>query len=923
MRSTLDPETGLLGRAAEREQLDLLIAQARSGMSGALVVRGDPGAGKTALLDGVPARATGFRVVRVSGVESEMELAFAGLHQLCASFLDRVDTLPAPQRDAIGTALGLRDGAAPDRFLVGLAVLSLLSDVADAQPLACLVDDAQWVDQASIQVLGFVARRLGAEAVVLIFGARSSVEVPDLAGLPQLTIRPLTVDDARALLTAVLPGRLDAAVRERIIAEAHGNPLALLELPRGWTPAGLAGGFGLPDGISVSGLIEESYRGRLLPLPDDTRRLLLVAAAESAADPSVIWAAAGRLGIAAGADAPAVTAGLLESGPSLRFRHPLVRTVVYREASTDDRRRAHHALAEATDGENDADRRAWHLAAAAAGPDEDVAEELERSAARAQARGGITAAAAFLDRAVALTPDPARRAGRALAAAKASQLAGGHDAAEASLAIADAGPLDAHGRAMAELCRGAIAFASNHGRDAPRLLLDAARQLDPFDGAAARNTYLEALAAAMFVGRLAGDVGIPEVGAAAMESKRSSAQPADLLLDGFASVITDGYVAGAPRLRRAVDAFLTQDIPDPNAIRWLWLAGHAAQDLWDPDAWETLSVRHLDLVRRAGALGVMPIALNLRVGRHLFAGELDDADLLVHEMATVVKAIGIPIPPFSALALAAWRGREADASALASQVLSAATSRGDGFGTTLAHHARAVLFNGLGRYEDAFAAAESGAAYPVEMAYSAGSLVQLIEAAVRSGHPERAAEAVEELSARTRASGTDWAMGVEARGRALVSEGGAAEEAYRASIDHLGRTRLAAELARSQLVFGEWLRREGRRVDARAQLRAAYDLFRAAGAEAFAERARIELLATGETVRKRTAGTLDELTPQEMQIARLARGGLSNPEIGAQLFLSPRTVEWHLRKVFSKLGVSSRKELRGALPQDDRIAVST
>ena len=442
VRSAIDSETQLRGRRAECERLDQLLSGARAGTSGALVVRGEAGVGKTALLDYLVAHATGCRVARASGVESEMELAYAGLHQLCAPFLDRIERLPAPQGDALGTAFGLRTGAPPDRFLVGLAVLTLLSDVAEAQPLVCQVDDGQWLDRASAQVLGFVARRLAAESVVIIFVVREPAETLELAGLPELKVGPLRDPDARAVLASAIPGRLDESVRDRIVAEAGGNPLALLELPRGWTPASLAGGFGFPDGVSVSGRIEESFRRRLAPLPDHSRRLLLVAAAEPAGDPALIWAAAERLGIPVDAAGPATAAGLLDVGTQLRFRHPLVRSVIYQEATPGDRRLVHGVLAAATDPAADPDRRAWHLAAATLGPDEDVALELERSAGRAQARGGLAAAAAFLQRAVSLTAEPARRTERALAAAQASFAAGAFDAALRLLATTDAGALD-------------------------------------------------------------------------------------------------------------------------------------------------------------------------------------------------------------------------------------------------------------------------------------------------------------------------------------------------------------------------------------------------------------------------------------------------------------------------------------------------
>src|SRR5215213_2039535 len=336
MGPTSASESRLRGRCAECERLDRLISVARGGASGAMVVRGEAGVGKTALLDYLLIHAAGCRIARAAGVESEMELVFAGLHQLCGPFLDRLEHLPAPQREALGTAFGLRLGEPPDRFMVGLAVLSLLSDVAHTQPLVCLVDDAQWLDRASTQVLGFVARRLAAESVVILFGVRDPAQHPDLAGLPELTIGPLRVADARALLASVIPGRLDVSVRDRIVAEARGNPLALLELPGAWTPAAFAGGFGLPDAASVAARIEESFRRRLTPLPDDSRRLLLVAAAEPVGDPALVWAAAERLAIPAGAVGPATASGLLDAGPQLGFRHPLVRSVIYREAKLED-----------------------------------------------------------------------------------------------------------------------------------------------------------------------------------------------------------------------------------------------------------------------------------------------------------------------------------------------------------------------------------------------------------------------------------------------------------------------------------------------------------------------------------------------------------------------------------------------------------
>ncbi len=906
----------LRGRRSERDTLDRLLQDVRAERSGALVVRGEPGVGKSALLDYVVERATGCRVARVAGVQSEMELAFAGLHQLCAPMLDQRDRLPGPQSDALAAAFGLAVGVAPDPFLVGLAVLGLLSEVADEQPLVCVVDDAQWLDRASAQVLGFVSRRLLAESVALVIAMRGDEK--EWAGLPELVVGGLDDRDARALLESAVSGRLDARVRDRIVGETRGNPLALLELPLGLTPAELAGGFGLPEALPLSGRIEESFTRRLAALPGDTRQLLLVAAAEPLGEPVLLWRAAGRLGIGVEARAPAEEAGLCEFGASVRFRHPLVRSAVFQAATPDDRRRAHRALAEATDPEVDPDRRAWHRARAAVGPDEDVAADLERSAGRAEARGGLAAAAALLEQATALTPEPACRAGRALAAAEAKHLAGAPGAARALLATARDGPLVELQRARADLLDAQIAFAANRGRDAPPLLLEAARRLEPLDAGLARETYLDALSAATFVGRLAGDVGLREVARAARAAPPAPRppRPADLLLDGLALLLTEGHATAAPTLRRALAPFRDGDVPRDADLRWSWLAVHVAIDLWDDETWHTVAARHLERVREAGALAVLPTALNTLVGVHLSTGEFDEAEALLAEGQAVTEATGGHVARYVSLALAGFRGREAEASGLLEATLAEVAPRGEGIGVTIAHWGAAMLYNGLGRYDEALAAAELAAAYPADLRFAARALVELVEAAARGGHPERAAEAVERLAETTRPCGTALGRGTEARSRALVSEGEAAEGLYREAIEQLGRTRVPTALARARLLYGEWLRRERRQADARAELRTAHDMLANMGMEAFAARAERELHAAGATARKRAAAPSGGLTPQEARIARLARDGLSNPEIGARLFLSPRTAEYHLRKVFAKLGISSRTELEGALAGD-------
>ncbi|MEV0616479.1 AAA family ATPase [Nonomuraea sp. NPDC050404] len=932
-------------RRAECDRLDRLVAALRAGQSQPLVLRGEPGVGKSVLLEYLIAQSSGCRVARAVGVRGEMELPYAAVHQLCAPLLERLDRLPEPQRDALGTAFGLRAGPPPDRFLVGLAVLTLLAGVAEERPLVCVIEDAQWLDGASAQVLAFVARRLSANPVACVFAARSG-DAQHLSGLPELAIGGLRDEDAQALLRSVLPVPLDRPVRDRIVAEAHGNPLALLELLDRMTPAALAGGFGLPDLQAPPGLSEDALRPRLEPLPPQTRRLLLIAAADPLGDPVLVWRAAERVGIGTAAAAPAVEADLCEFGARVRFSHPLVRTAVYRAAGAGERRRAHHALAEATDAEADPDRRAWHRAHAVAGADEQVAADLVRSAGRAQVRGGLAAAAAFLQRAAELTPDPGRRAERALAAARAKQEAGAPDATSGLLGMALAGPLDERQRAGAALVRAEIAFTASRGNAASVALLDAARQLQPLDPALARDTYLNALSAAMFAGRLALGGGDPRTIAAAIlaapatpkgnrppSGARENSQPhfaaredshphpsaredggphsvesegcgsVDQLLGGLAlHFVADPGVA-APRLRRAIDGLVRHDDP-----RYLWPAFTAAVALWDGDACRALADRHVALARDAGALAELSLALGSRITVHLFEGELAEAAALSAEVQAIVASTGLRVTDHGGLALAAWRGREAEAEELLRVGSGEAASRGEGAGLTVADWAAAVLYNGLGRYDLACAAAERACADPPTPGAAQWAAPELVEAAARTGDLELAGRALEQLAHNVQAGPADWALGAESRARALVSEPEKAEGLYREAIERFGRTRLRPDLARAHLLYGEWLRRERRRIEARQELRTAYRLFATMGMTAFAERAARELRATGETA-QRGVPAAGDLTPREGQIARLATKGLTNSEIGSQLFVSPRTVEYHLRKVFAKLDITSRSQL--------------
>jgi DNA-binding NarL/FixJ family response regulator len=907
----------LLGRQRELAVLNRGLVAARDRRGGATVVLGEPGIGKTALIDQAVTSAPDSRVLRTAGREGELELAFAALQQLCAPGLDRLERLPELQRDALSVVFGLGSGDPPDPLLVALAVLTLLSELAAEQPVICVVDDTQWLDRASAQAVGFVARRLANEAVAFLFGAR---ELPDeVRDLPKMVIKGLTDGDARTLFGSVFPYRLDEPVLDRIVAETHGNPLALLELPRGLSPAQVAGGFGLPVSVPLAGRIEESFRRRLAGLPSPERQLLLVAAADPTGDAVLVWRAAERLGIADSGVEAAEAAGLVDLTAGVVFRHPLVRSAVYGAASARDRRQAHQALAEATDPGVDPDRRAWHRAQATSRPDEDVAADLELSAGRAQARGGFAAAAVFLQRSTELSVDPARRASRALAAAEANRQTGALAAALRLAAQAERGPLDDAQGAQLDLLRAQISFSTDRGGAAPLLLLKAARHLEGLDLRRARETYLDALTAAMFGGRLATGASRLEVAKAATHLARSPEprRASEILLEGLALLVTDGPLASIPALRQAVSGFLSEDVGTEERLRWSWLAGRAASFMWDYDSWDVLTARQVQVARDAGALTLLPLTLSARAGLYMFTGELELAESVLEQADAVADVIDKKSLSYSSLGVAALRGRESIAHELIVTATKEFTARGDGLGLNIALWATAVLNNGVAGYNDAFTAAEQVLDDRHEVMFSPLASIELIEAASRIGKETAATATLERLAESTSASGTDWALAIEARCRALLSHDEAAETLYREAVERLTPTALRLDQARTRLLYGEWLRRERRPREAREQLRTAHRLFTELGMDGFAERARVELRASGEHARKRAVETLTNLTPREAQISQLVAQGATNREIAEQLFLSQATVEYHLRKVFAKLGVKSRTQLASHIARTD------
>jgi DNA-binding CsgD family transcriptional regulator len=911
------PHRGLLGRRREMTVLDDLLAGVEGGRSASMVLHGEAGIGKSALLAYTRSAAKGWTVVRASGAEAEAELAFSGLHQVCTPLLDGLDRLAEPQRLALQVAFGLTAGSPPDRFLVGLAVLSLLANAAEQRPVACLVDDAQWLDDISAQTLAFVARRLLAERVLLLFAVRGQVDRHPLRGLPQLAVEGLQDDDARALMATVTARTFDPRVRDRILAEAHGNPLAILELPKALTTPELAGG--RRDGDALTGKIEQGYLARIRALTAETQRYLLIAAAEPVGDLALQRRAAERLGVDLDtATREAEVADLVSARSLVRFRHPLVRSATYRGAAPDERREVHRVLAEVTEAHHP-ERRAWHRANSLTAPDESVAAELERAAEHARARGGVGAAGAFLARAVQLTPDPARRGQRAVAAARAKCRAGAFSEATELLDEARLTPLTPHDRAVADIVRGEVTAASHSAGAGLPLLLSAAKQLEPLDPLLARETYRDAMYAAFTSGSLPGGEYVDDVASAilTMPPVHGSSRETTLL-EGTARVYTEGYAVGVPLLQRAIADYRAAEA-SPIDIPWLPLAARMAHNVWDLEGFAELSVAMVEQARRSGVLSLLPSALLLDLSARAFAGDLTAAQERADEAKTIGDVIGSAFfGRYGALVVAGWRSDEAAVRSAAAAIVDDPDLGSEGKALTGTEWAAAVVANGLGRFEDAYAAALRGSAHPQELGLAIWSSVELVEAAARldrTADPAVVAAAAR-LEEMTAASATDWARGTWAYVAALLTPGAAAERSYLDAIDALDRTGARIHRARARLVYGEWLVGSGRAAEAHGLLREAHEQLAGIGVVAYAERARRALVASGadsHALPAATRGTGDSLTAQESQIARLAAAGMTNPEIGAQLYLSAHTVEWHLRKVFAKLGVRSRRDVGAAL----------
>jgi DNA-binding CsgD family transcriptional regulator len=907
-----------VGRGEESAALARLLTAARDGRGGVLVLRGEAGAGKTALLQQATRAAGGMRIVRVTAARAEMEFGFAALHQLLVPFLGSLERLPGPQREALGLAFGLAAGPPPDRFLVGIAALTMIKTAAAAGPVACVIDDAQWLDRASADALAFVARRLSADPVAMLVAVRDGdQQAAAFEGIAELRLSGLPDQAALQLLASAAGRPLDQGVARRILAATAGNPLALIEVARGLSAAELAGATALPEPLRLGGRLEQAFLPRIRAFPPAAQTVLLLAAAEPSGEPGLLWKAAALLGVGSDAgDTPGI-GQVLRLEPQVSFVHPLLRSAAYYGAAPGERRSAHEALAAASDPGLDPDRRAWHLAAAASGTDEEIAGELARAADRARGRGDWAGCAAFLERAARRAPARARRAELMLGTAEARLNAGDPGAAAALVERAAPHLADPLARAQAKRLRGAVRVALGRPAEASPILLDAALTLQSLDTRQAWDALLEAFEAALAAGRFARGTGTAEVLQAVRAAPRPAgahARAAGLALDGFAALDQGNDKAGIARLRQAIALAAASQVPDGDQLRFVFVAPLAAYELLDDAALHASCARAVAQARSYGSPAAVALTLGLLGYSEALAGRFAAAEAANAEARELAAATGVAADlraGISELAVLAWRGREAAVRSLAAARMREATQAGYGFVIGFAAIALTVLELGAGNYaaalRHALNASAEGMPADIEL------LPELIEAAARCGAVEDAADALAKFTVRARATGTDWALGLLLRSRALLAGDAGAEDLYRGAIEHLGRSRIVPQLGRAHLLYGEWLRRQHRRRDARVALHTAHEILDSTGAEAFAERARAELLATGEHVRKRGADVRDELTPQELHIAGLASEGASNLEIASQLFISANTVAYHLRKVFRKLGVTNRAALARVL----------
>lgn len=918
-------ERVLLDRRTETAAIDRVLGSVRDGFSGTLVLRGGPGVGKTALLGYAIDSASDLQLCGAAGVEAEISLDFGALYQLLVPFLPRIADLGPPQRHALRVAFGLEEGPPPSRFLVGLAALMVLSHAAKDQPVLCLVDDAQWLDAGSANALAFAARRLYADRVGMIvtFGDWETFPEPAtlqvFEGLPAMVVGGLPDAEAAELLCRAAGAHLDEQVTRRILADTQRNPLALAELGAQFTADQLAGRASLPEPIPLSQRLEQRFLRQVRDLSEDTQAFLLLAGADIAGDRVGLWRAASLAGIDADAAAAAAeAAGLVGlSGSSVWFRHPLIRSAVYHGATDAQRRAAHLELAEAGDFDSAAgrSRRAWHRAAAAVAPDEGIAAGLEEAAERESARGGYAARAALLRRAVELTPDDGRRARREVALAEAELIRGHPDTARDMVTGALPRLADDRQRGLAKRLNGAILFATGNAAAAADALAEASQMLAP-DAGAARDTILEATRAAVW----AGPAQTRKITNAARSFPGvSGSEPAasDLFLEGWRVRFTAGYSQAVAPLRAAAAALRADDLDPATGLQWFEMGVAAAGSLWDDQGFIDLIGRWVRAARTLGALTELPLALAWQAFSAAVEGRFQDADTRSAELRELIAVSARPgllgVDSLSEGLLLAYRGQLVAARASGIAQIRESTARGQGKLAEFGQYIVAVADLFAGDYDAAAAAAlaviEDDTPATAEMA-----LPELIEAAARAGHHDVAGPAFGTMSERALAAGTPWALGLRARCAALTGDGERAEEHYQEAVSQLRRCRAVVDLARTHLLYGQWLRRARRRRDARRELRTAWDMFTAMGAGGLAGQAATELRATGERARARSPETTFDLTPREAGVADLAAEGASNTDIAAQLFISPSTVEHHLGSVFRKLGITSRTQLARLRP---------